>query len=360
MNQIGRRRSSSLSGRRKQSVEVERESTVLLKDDGALFSSSTPNLKAEKARSPRTSFKSKPAQLPPRPPPLNTKLQQKVKDIKQTGQLTATATQHTGPLKSRATHQTGQLKSTTTQQHKRIRPVISNPQLISSTKSIPGKPISGPHRHLPNPPPVCGSLPASLHGFPTDDYSEDGPSSHYEIIDMSVPVRPPRRKTQDMMGMRMYLSETGPALPPKSVKTDPTPRRRLSSQKKKSYSHPLVTEKRSAESTNSGDVTKITDFNALSNVGQDRPISLRSISSPEPSGVPEEYIEPHPSGSLRDTYSTNNDELLGNGSVDEENDEPGEDYVDMGSVQVSNSEIADIVGKALSEDSKDDFGEYTV
>lgn len=260
---------------------------------------SAPNIKTHNSKSP---YKYKPTQPPPRPPPLNPTLQQKVRDIKQAGQskLTTSAPQKT----------------------KGMKPFISNPQLISSTKNIPGKQISAPHRKPPSSPPTAfGSLPTLLPNGDSisqlEDYSEDDASSCYEPVEFPDPV------FLSEQTCLMAPDTRRPTLPSNSVQSDPMPRRFLSSPTNRHVQpHALINEQK----TSSSSLYVIRD-------GKNKP--SRQISFPEPSGEPEDYIIPQPTIDIH-----HSDGWQRNESSDEDKQE--EEYVEMGSVLLETADDKEV------------------
>ena len=143
-------------------------------------------------------------------------------------------------------------------QHTKVRPLISNPQLISSTKNtntLQSMPVTGKYRTLPSPPP------APEGGSHTrDEFDDDGPTDdgYTEVNFDPMPVPPPRRKRAK--------SKSTPGLSISKISPSP-PSKGLSSQRRQTDN--LLVQSRMAR--------------------------MRLVASPEPSRVPEDYLEPAPS-----------------------------------------------------------------
>ncbi len=103
------------------------------------------------------------------------------------------------------------------------RPKISNPQLISATKSVASTPVTGPFRNLPSPPPT----PTERHLHTHKKYDVDSP---YEEVDFSpspvapsLPVPPPRPKRDQRKQSKSALQKPNPSpIKPKSVVSLPS------------------------------------------------------------------------------------------------------------------------------------------
>ena len=151
--------------------------------------------------------------------------------------------------------------------------------------------MTGVYRSLPSPPPIAESAPAKTHFLlKQDKFENDRSTGHYEDIDFAgdpTPVPPPRRK------------------------------------RTKSRSSPSVMTK---QSTLPAISTQVRQFQAPRRSSGTRGLSLvqnrlaqlevSSSPSPEPSHMPEDYLQPTTS--------------LSGEMKDSDEDEPVGDYVDMG------------------------------